>query len=125
MPTAEQVLDTAAQILTDPNAWHKGNWHSEDGMAHCSLGAIEYAYRQHGVTLDCHEAESPAGEALQDVLRDRYPTFKAKNVFDWFYPPLDGDTVIIARWNDAEDRTHAEVLEAFEKARAYAAEKGL
>lgn len=115
LPRAEQVLVEAAGILADPAMWVKENYTWPPGVTtrsleraqgYCSLGAIREVYRRHGSDF-CEHDQSPAAHALLMILQDA------------------GVGEDIIDWNDADRRVHSEVMEAFEKASAYAAEKKL
>ncbi|MBF4194560.1 DUF6197 family protein [Mycolicibacterium phlei] len=106
------ILKRAEEILSDPKRWHRGDFVSGDGEAFCSLGAIREAYRER--CQRCDPFEAPATVALHHVLAEEYP--------EW---AKDDPVFLVPNWNDAPQRRHAEVLAMFQKARAYAAEKGL
>lgn len=124
--TAEQILDDAAKILADPARWHQGYYSNDEGNAYCAMGAIAQAYRQHGYNIDLESMggvwTAPAVRALESVLREHYPQYIGRNLAGVV---LESDAYFLAMWNDEDGRLHAEVMEAFEKARAVAAEKRL
>jgi hypothetical protein len=91
-PEARAVLVRARARIDTPEKWcHVGGW---DGERVCSVVAICEARRGVGVNRDVLE------EAL-DALR----------VAAGLGPDDD-----VATWNDAPERTHAEVLAAFDRA---------
>ena len=109
MPTVEQILDEAGQILSEPGGWMQGWYRNsglEDSTSFCSLGAIREAYRRNGRKVS---DENGATAVLRDTLIKS--GVKVAGHVD--------------KWNDAAVRTQPEVVAMFEKARAYAAEKGL
>jgi len=106
------MLDEAGQILANPSNWTQGRF--TDGKAYCMIGALHEVSSRHLEESCPHQA---AVEALQAQGRVLYPTFvQTCGESDFFH---------VAAWNDAENRQHSEVIELFEKARAYAAEKNL
>lgn len=125
MTTTEQVLGTACEILSDPSRWHQGYYHNDENTAWCALGVIQTAYHMHGMSVDIDSlgSELPAVAALEAVTRDAYPQFLGKNIDTALGTQCDD--FFIPMWNDDKARKHAEVYEAFQKARAFAAEKGL
>ena len=125
MITAEQVLDEAGQILSDPNRWMKGKYSNGGGFglysdelaeasAYCSLGAIREVYRRHGLYRDDLGDDTPPVEILREVLKQAGMRSKVG---------IYGDGPHVHIWNDAAE--HSEVMKMFEKARALAAEMGL
>lgn len=130
--SAEQVLDEACRILSDPTAWYKGDFNNANEIttgvpsAWCSLGVIGEAYRRLGRydVRDFTVMMTPAGEALKTVVADLYPEYIAKNISEEMAGEAGPDAVIVPMWNDDRKRLYAEVVEVFEKARAWAAEKG-
>jgi hypothetical protein len=117
--SAESILAGAAETLADPSHWMKDDYN--DGDSYCALGAIRKAYVEQQGFYAIFPADTQAAWILGRVVREHYPEFLGKNL-DIDIPP---DLFHIAAWNDDPERTHTEVVEMFEKARAYAAEKGL
>lgn len=98
---AAEVLKVSGWFLSDPRRWHQGANSTLDGKACCAIGAI----------LRCAAYTSPsyrgAVAALANVLG---------------LPPEDGYPITV--WNDDPRRTHSEVVEAFQRAHAYALQHG-
>lgn len=101
---AKEVLRKAVVLLRPPEAWTQGRAardaslqsvapESPDAVCWCALGAVQ--------------AISPgSGEATR--LRTRAY---------WLLGGVIGSRALV-NWNDAPERTHAEVIQAFEKAAA-------
>lgn len=87
---AAEVLREARNVLFE-RGWHKGGIEGTDGSL-CALGAIDRAAR--GGMGSQSDPFLAASRALQSVVGARS----------------------IGSWNDADDRTFDEVLEAFDKA---------
>src|SRR5262245_6699772 len=114
--TLEQVYARAETILAEPKHWYQGDLHNEERTAYCSLGAIQMAYVGLGHTdIPVH---SGASKLFGQLLAADYPEFTAGGYYgtdaDWF--GYRKDDFLTSHWNDAEDRTHAEVIAAFQKA---------
>jgi hypothetical protein len=97
--TVLEVLEGALEILRDPKRWTKGSYarntngnsvrpHDDDAVCFCSSGALMKA-----TASGSGETLVAALCALLDVVGSR-----------------------IVRWNDAPERTHAEIIQGFEKA---------
>lgn len=86
------VLRAARELIEDPKHWIKGKMVSANGKRYCAAGAI-------------HQIDGPAeDDVLMDLAQTINPTgeYKYRNhTIFWF--------------NDKRARTHAEVLEAFDK----------
>ena len=116
MSAAEELLDYAGSYLAeDPKRWLQGELSDYNGAV-CAYGAIDLA-RGHvrHVLKDVIAAE----RALSTVIADNYPTALR------YTHGEDAGIASIPSWNDDPARTHKEVVEILEKARAYAAEQGL
>lgn len=109
--TAERVLEKATEILSDPDRWYQGDLWNADGTAFCSTGAILEAVNLLGADFATRQR---AFIALRKTLSEYYPAWRG----------IEG-SFAIGTWNDALNRKHSEVTEMFEKAHAYAAEKGI
>ena len=93
------ILRAARGYIAEPERWTKGRlarYPAPDRVARCAIGAVFAAACTHegGFGSAAHEA----ADALLGVV---------------------GGTCI-STWNDAPERTHAEVLEAFDRAIAAA-----
>jgi hypothetical protein len=105
-PTPLEVLRGARELLAYPERWIKGedaadvigqpleNGYDEGAVCWCLAGALE---KVSGRTQDC--GVEPAYQAVDDLIVD------ATNVREW---------------NDAPERTHAEVLALLDRAIASA-----
>jgi len=92
--TPEDILRRARQILTPPARWIKH--HYRDAGSYCAAGAIGQAVRELFGT-----ANEPLIWRAQELLGDALPA-------NWHG--------MITHWNDAPERTHEEVLRAFDQA---------
>jgi hypothetical protein len=103
---AHTVLVKARNRLTNPDRWSQmGNADQGGPGSHCAIGSVglfSHAIYGHGPAEQ--EAFYGAIAALANVLGY-------------------ARTASIARWNDAHERTHAEVLDAFDRAIAATAPK--
>jgi hypothetical protein len=96
--TVLEVLEGALEILRDPKRWTKGAFAKDKygfalnffdrAVCFCSIGALIKA-------------------------SDRNCA--------WYYPPgldvlSDAVNIPVSAWNDAPERTHAEIIQGFEKA---------
>jgi hypothetical protein len=110
--SAEEILDKAGQYLAeDPSHWIKDFLRNNEGGV-CSIGAIDMVCTQGNFS---REEEIAAQNALVQVVGEHYPD--SIRILDV--------GVNIPSWNDAKERRYSEVVAMFEKARAFAAEKGL
>lgn len=89
------VLRRAKEILSDPARWYKGNYNGPNGSM-CALQAIRRGSGAFDI-LDENERTETARDALIAVLGFRY-----------------GDEVGI--WNDNKATTHADLIDAFDRA---------
>ena len=118
--SVEQVLQGAGDLLADPKHWYQGYYSNKEGTAFCLMGAVIESLRLYGVKVDPFDAPVRMDEALaplQAVIGQQYPEFTKSH--------LGREQVYLAHWNDDPARQHAEVVEMVDKARAYAAEKGI
>lgn len=103
------VLKSALKTLRDPARWTKGEYarnaegcgmgdvHSSAAVCFCSKGAIlraPAANARYAIGLGCVVAANGAYLVLETIL--------------------GGQSIVL--WNDAPERTHAEVVAVFEKA---------
>jgi hypothetical protein len=86
---AVQLLRLARGVISHPDQWTKRRYGC-DGGPHCAAGAVMYAYRVSGTP---ERVRTRAWELLEDGLRDG-----------------------IENWNDADERSHSDVLERFDAA---------
>jgi hypothetical protein len=99
--TAREVLQKAREILTPPGAWTQGQFaRNADGVG-CS------EYRDEAV---CFCAVGALHRAA----------WRVNSAPEWYYDALRALIAVVGHsigsWNDAEGRTQAEVLAAFDKA---------
>jgi hypothetical protein len=110
MLTPHEILRDARQKIIDPALWHQGS--SYKGEAACSVGWIAricgYAPGPYGVGDITNYG--PGQQALDYLRRAVFHGIDSTQPLALM---LTGD---IPRWNDAEDRTHAEVVAAFDRA---------
>jgi hypothetical protein len=100
MSTEIQILDKAIEKIADPAKWGKGVRGNEPGKDRpldtcCAAEALEDAEKEHG-----------RGNLVR-VLKIVY----CAAGLEWRYDA-------ITNWNDAPERTHAEVIAALRLARA-------
>lgn len=84
-----QVLIDARKLIEQPENWYGGgqiDW----GLKHCSLSAIGKAEE----SLGLYPGDSRAANALRVAAEIKF----------------------VSSWNDAPNRTHADILAAFDKA---------
>ena len=89
-----EILEEAKALIDTPEKWTKGEWTrpiSDEEYCHCAEGAINEC-----LNIDFSN--------LADVRNAHY-----------FFTKAIG-TQLIPEWNDAPERTYAEVMEAFDKA---------
>lgn len=102
MNVVKQKLIEARKVIENPASWHKGSYardtyglrvpvYSDNAVSYCTIGA-------------CNKVFNSWSTTYQEVLTRLQ---RAANV-----PPGEG----IPDWNDAPERTHEEVLAAFDKA---------
>jgi len=84
---ASDVLIVAKALISSPKKWCKGEF-DQPGDKHCPQGAIL---------------------TVAETLEDREPSFRARS----YLMKVVG---ITTSWNDAPERTHDEVMVAFDKA---------
>lgn len=110
MNNVVEVLNRARSFIDTPEKWYKGNWSNDEGNCFCTMGAIVKALDfdiSEVITMSYEDTKAkihdhPASVALQEVLG-----IKEHNL---------GPKGSIAGWNDFVDTTHAQVMEAFDKA---------
>jgi len=112
MTRVSQVLSEAADLLEKPGAWTQGEYaRGKSGrpvkrryaaVCFCALGAIDAA---HGETDIGNEVDVEAARFVTSVA----------------VPERVGN---LALWNDAPERTQAEVVDAFRRAAALAKAQG-
>ena len=122
----EQILDDAAQILSDPDNWAQGQFVKKDGSgreSYCSMEALWVATAglqaatQRGLESEYFEAVRLLVESISELDPDYGKDFP---------PPHKSDySTFVMVWNDLRRRKHVEVMQAFEKAVALAGERGL
>lgn len=93
-----EILTAAREKIATPDAWCKDDY-SRDGKRFCAVGAIQSAagcltFRR---TIEFHRATNALASAIGGSESDTN----------------EGHILI---WNDAPERTHAEVLAAFDRA---------
>lgn len=122
------ALETARVRLANPAMWHKGNWYPHDASdadivlgdcPTCLMGAVGYAW--HGNLPDLNEIQPGDGSSLEEFMEEVGALLvQAASVTapDTLPTTFRGDAAWCraARWNDGEDRTHAEVLAALDEA---------
>jgi hypothetical protein len=101
---AEYTLTVARFMISQPENWRKGEFECE-GKAFCALGAIRYLWFQQPVREEYY-GDSVAVRILKRIVG----------------AALTSDLVL---WNDAPERTHREVLAAFDAAIAEAQRLGI
>lgn len=90
--TAAAILTAALALCDTPSKWWRGDLVSDAMSCHCPITAIDEV-TAYGASGNAVEAVRLFGEAI------------------------GADTVLgITAWNDARERTHAEVRAAFERA---------
>lgn len=106
--TTVEILEKARGLIDTPDKWVQvGGQHvGTDECAHCAGNAIAAACGWQG---DDYAHKMKAARALADAAEIDAAAVRADLM------------LAIYRWNDAPERTHAEVLDAFD--RAIAAEK--
>lgn len=85
-----EILNKAADLIEPQGAWVQGKWSTDGGKCLCAEGAIAIAAELSFFTA---VEGSPAGRALAEFIGDPIPV-----------------------WNDAPDRTQAEVVAALRAA---------
>lgn len=95
-----KILIKAKQIIQSPDNWCKHTWHQFNGdkWQHCTLGAIAFAFDNSIISIARNYSVSQC-------------FIKANSL------PTD---VGIGVWNDRESTKHSDVMQAFDKAIAYA-----
>lgn len=108
--TPVDILKAARGLISEPSKWTTGSWARDEkgamafpsdewGVCWCALGAINRV-------VDFTEQVTNAAHLLATEIGYPEPWLAAHEV--------------ITSWNDAEGRTHAEVLAAFDAAIAAA-----
>jgi hypothetical protein len=92
--TTAGVLREARGLIDTPEKWIKGWFHCDDGGRYCVLGAVYEGARKLGAEGLTYRAVDALGHAI-------------------FGRPVDCS---ISAWNDALERTHADVLAAIDTA---------
>ena len=100
---AEYHLTVARALIDKPEKWCQGGFHKGDSF--CAAGALREPWMTKPVREEYY-GESRAAELLA----------KAVGIYDFN---------LISRWNDAPERTHAEVLAAYDRAIAEARRLGV
>ena len=91
----EEILVAARKLIEKPENWKKKALHSPDDCAHCAVGAIEFVLGKR------------SGLGHWPSLEQTKPF-----VAHFGFPQWKG----LSDWNDSDERTHAEVLAAFDAA---------
>lgn len=86
--TTNQILVAARALIEKPEAWGKGHKSNSPKVGRCVLGALGGVNNPHGTHFN------DARKALEEAV----------------------GTLWLFEWNDAPERTHAEVLAAFDRA---------
>lgn len=111
-----EILSGARELLTPPSAWCQGRVTKMDEdcvnvVARCAIGAV--------ATLT--KVPSEARTALKELAIEGNLTpssaFIANATADLAADPIDNnvEAYLVAHWNDAPDRRHAEVLDLFDR----------
>jgi len=119
MMKPSEILSEARNLLSDPDRWtqwyyardEKGNHRqaqSKDAVCFCSIGAIMKAS---GRETSIHQKHT--GQDLEYLAQAMRPDRQGMSVGQ-----------AITRFNDASDRSHKEVLAAFDKAIVIAQTEG-
>ena len=100
--TVAEVLREARSLVDTPEKWWQRNGHNDSGeLPDCDFTCVGLAVLDAG----SHASHATLASAL----------CRAIGITPGSYPPRD-----IYDWNDAPERTHADVLAAFDKAIALA-----
>ena len=112
----KKVLIDAKAIISTPERWTQGVYRNHNHTCFCGLGALATA-------IVCeYKGADPATADLHAVMNNEMVGFagstKAGKLLATVVgvDPEDG----FQRFNDADGRTHAEIMEAFDKAIAAA-----
>lgn len=120
LKTVSQVLDEAADILTEEGKWTQGDYHvptscdtDETGVSHCADGALAFAA---GVVSNFRFED---GELRYDWLGDDAESVPIREVYENAYVAAGnyvrsalGHYGGIINYNDTDRRTQAEVVAA-------------
>ena len=114
--TPKEVLITARTHLSEPKRWIKGRLFDHDGVGACAVGAFEL------VSPMVYEEITTSYDGRP--INARWPTVAPERLVALHYLTsvlgLSLTLGAIERWNDHPDRTHEEVLAAFDAAIALA-----
>ena len=106
-PTTREVLEKARELIATPERWTQ---RVVAARTPCSIFEIQPS--DPTATCWCSIGAILAVQGINRYDQDRSGACEAmRRECNWEY---------LADWNDAEDRTHAEVLEAFDRAIALA-----
>ncbi len=98
-------LQAVRELLTDPAHWLQGEYSDDPDKPTCFClnGAVAHveAFLPRSAALDAHPLIQTLAALINDDPEDVAPVGASKEV---------------ARWNDAADRTHDEVLQLLDKA---------
>lgn len=106
VPKASDILEKAAEIVGA--GWTQGSFSSKERSCFCVRGALSVAARARNLTL----GHPPSEMLLCEVILGTRP----KNY------PAAGSSLVT--WNDAPDRTQAEVVAKLREAAALAQDQG-
>ncbi len=107
-------LEKAKALIDTPHKWTQGTYAQDsEGWSVTVSSADAVCYCAHGAIAAVGGLGSERTDAMADAVAEVLE-LPGKHEYNRLPP-----------WNDAPERTHAEVMEAFDKAIAYAQEKGL
>ena len=104
MKTASQVLRDAKRLIDEPGKWCKSFRSSGDAM--CAHGAIQCAISGNADNSSCERERAAALYIIRTLPRAAVEKYHIKTG--------------VANWNNAPERTHADVMAAFDRAIALA-----
>lgn len=99
-----EILTAARDLISDPNKWMKGDFCDINRTCFCGLGAL-------GQVQGVFDPDSLKGMTITDLLESKaaeYLRVAAKEL-----DPEHDVNHTFAPFNDAEHRTHDEVIKAF------------
>lgn len=115
--STKDVLKASREVIEDPEHWIKGKYYNAAETRFCAAGAIK---KIDGLN------EQKAKVALAKAIVEKFPQVVAKmrrvqaamrfSKYSATQVATNSPEMIITTFNDKKDRTHGEILEAFDAA---------